>query len=113
MHAIETLRELDESGGMALATQLARSFLGSVHRHFETLGSALADRDARSFAQVAHSLKSSAANLGAETLSRFCRDMEACAREARLDEAAALLVHACRERDRAVEALRELVQGTA
>ncbi len=110
---IESLRELDEPGSTDLITQLVTSFLTSADDNLEQLAAALAQGNARSLAQLAHSMKSSAANLGAETLSSCYRELEKCGRDDRIDDARAVLDRARREQRRAVTQLRELLKEPA
>jgi HPt (histidine-containing phosphotransfer) domain-containing protein len=58
-------------------------------------------------------LKSGAANVGAEALSDFCRQLERLGREQRLDEARALLNEVRREHERALSRIREILQEAA
>jgi two-component system, sensor histidine kinase and response regulator len=111
--AIDTLRELDEPGSTALVTRLVRSFLDSADGHLLRMQAALADGNAKALSQVAHSQKSSAANLGAEALASCYREIEKCGREGRLDDAFGLVEQARREQQRALADLRELVEVTA
>ncbi len=113
LRAIETLHELDEPGSTALVDQLVRSFLGSADLHLARIAQALAQSDARLVGQTAHSLKSSAANLGAETLAGLYRELEKCGREDRLADACTIFEQTQHEQQRAVLELRELVHETA
>ena len=110
---IATLRELDDAGSMELITQLVNSFLGSADERLDRVASAAAEGDAKVLAQVAHSMKSSAANLGAESLAECYRDLERCARESRIDDAKALIEPTRREQDRALRELRDLLTEAA
>ena len=65
-----------------------------------------AEGDAQVLGQEAHSLKSSAANVGARTLSEVHRALEHCARGGRMAEARSLLAPLQREHARAVAGLR-------
>ena len=107
--AIDALRELDDDGGMGLVTQLVSSFLASAERQHARIEAAAEAVDAKALAQAAHSLKSSAANLGATALSACYRDLEKCGREGRIDDARALLSKAQHEQMRALRELRELL----
>lgn len=111
--AIDALRELDEDGGMALVTQLANSFLESAERQHARVEAAADVGDAKALALAAHSLKSSAANLGAAALSACYRDLEKCGREGRTDDARALFSKTRHEKTRALRELRELLLETA
>jgi HPt (histidine-containing phosphotransfer) domain-containing protein len=97
--AIQRLREW---GGDPLLGRMIRLFLELGPDRMETLRKGLADRDLDALGSTAHSLKSSAANLGAE----------------RLRLGAATLEEACRrgeggEVDQLVHALEEAFQETA
>jgi two-component system, sensor histidine kinase and response regulator len=107
--AIETLRELDEDGGTGLASQLAASFIKLSVDLLARIESAVAAGEVKLLAQTAHSLKSSAANLGATRLSACYRDLEKCGREGRLDDARVLLVRTRQEQAQALHELRELL----
>jgi signal transduction histidine kinase/DNA-binding response OmpR family regulator/HPt (histidine-containing phosphotransfer) domain-containing protein len=113
MAAIDTLRELDDPGSMELVTQLVTSFLNSANDNLARVAAAAADGNAKSVGQGAHSLKSSAANLGAETLADCYRELEKCGREGRIDDARALIERTRREQQRALLALRELLLEVA
>ncbi len=111
--AIDTLQELDEPGSNELVTRLVSSFVGSANGHLATIASALAKGDAKVLGQTAHSLKSSAANLGAEALAGCYRELEKCGREGRLEDAGAFLEQARREQQRALLELHELLAEVA
>ncbi|MGB7990386.1 MAG: response regulator [Candidatus Methylophosphatis roskildensis] len=111
--AIDTLQELDETGSTELVTRLVSSFLDSADGHLARIASALANGDAKAVGQAAHSLKSSAANLGAEALAGCYRELEKCGREGHLEDAGALLEQARHEQQRALLELRELLVEVA
>ncbi len=113
MAAIDTLRDLDEPGSMVLVTQLVTSFLNSADTSFARLEAALRDVNAKALSQVAHSLKSSAANLGAQAYADCCHALEKCGREGRIGDAPGLLAQARREQQRALRALRDLLLEAA
>ncbi len=111
--AIDALRELDDDGGMGLVTQLVSSFLESAERQHARIEAAADAGDAKALAQAAHSLKSSAANLGATALSACYRDLEKCGREGRINDARVLFAKARHEQARALRELRDLLLETA
>ena len=76
---IEQLRELSKSSG--------RDILGDVAE----MGRALSSGNSDTLGNLAHSLKSSSANLGASEFSRLCAELEQAARQHRVDSAAGLL----------------------
>jgi len=109
MAAIDILRELDENAGPALARQLVSSFLASADDNLARVAAAAGEGDAKVLSQAAHALKSSAANLGAESLSSCYRELEMCGREGRIDDARGLLELTGREHRRAQLRLQELL----
>ena len=113
MAAIDMLRELDEPGSMELVSQLVNSFLKSADDNLARMAAAVAQGDAKALSQGAHSLKSSAANLGAEALAGCYRELEKCGREGRIDDAKTLLEQTRREQQRALLELRDLLTEVA
>ncbi|MDH5538063.1 MAG: response regulator [Rhizobacter sp.] len=115
MTTIQALRELDDDDGdsMELVSQLVNSFLKSADDNLARLTAAAAGGDAKTLSQVAHSLKSSAANLGAEALAACYRELEICGREGRIEDARAFLDRTGQQQQLALLALRELLTETA
>ncbi|MDE2628304.1 MAG: response regulator [Burkholderiales bacterium] len=113
MAAIDTLRELDDAGSVELVTQLVTSFLKSANDNLARVAAAAAEGNAKALAQAAHSLKSSAANLGAEALAACYRQLEKFGREGRIDEARGLIERTRHEQQRALLQLRELLLEVA
>ena len=111
--AIDALRELDEPDSDELVTQLVTSFLKSADAGLERVAAALAKGEAKAWTQAAHSLKSSAANLGAEALAGCYRELEKCGREGRIDDARGRLEQTRHEQRRALAELRELLTVVA
>jgi CheY-like chemotaxis protein/HPt (histidine-containing phosphotransfer) domain-containing protein len=110
---LETLRELDEKGGMELARKIFGTFLSAAEQDFARVQAAIQAGDAKSLGQAAHALKSASANVGARSLSSCYRELEMCAREGRMGEASACLERTRLEHGRAVAELRELLQEIA
>jgi len=110
---LESLKELDPAGGMDLAKELLRSFLESAPRSVAQLEASIIDGNSKGLGQAAHSLKSSAANVGAETLSNSYRELEKLGREGRIDEARQLVDQVSQEHQRAVARLREILAEAA
>jgi two-component system sensor histidine kinase/response regulator len=110
---IDALRELDEDGGMGLVRQLVSSFLASADDHLDRVVTAATEGNTKALGQAAHSLKSSAANLGAQALAGCYRELEQCAREGRIDGVRGLLDQTRREHQRALVQLRELLMEAA
>ena len=110
--AIAALRKLDDPGSSTLLQQLVDSFAAQAEPKLALLSQALARSDGKQLAQTAHSMKSGAANLGAETLAACCRELELCGRQGRLDDARALLAPTRAAQQLALRALQELVLET-
>ena len=89
---------------MQLANEVLRLFCDMAPRSNAQLRDAVATGNGKALGQVAHALKSSAANVGAESLSVGCRELEKLAREERIDEALALAGSVGAELDRALAA---------
>ncbi|WP_432534508.1 hybrid sensor histidine kinase/response regulator [Kineococcus arenarius] len=77
---IADLGGADTDADRALFAQLLTSFVERAPGAVADLEDALASGDARELETRAHSLKGSAANLGAEVLAQLCADLEARAR---------------------------------
>ena len=74
---VATLRGLGTDGAPDAFVMLARLFVASGEELLETLRHALACGDDVAIGHVAHTLKGSAANLGAVPLTEACRQLEA------------------------------------
>ena len=106
---LETLRELDESGGLGLAHELFGVFLQTAERGLGQVQAALALGDAPALGQAAHALKSSAANVGAERLAGCYRELEAMARAGRIDAARAAFGQVLLEHQRTILHLHKMM----
>jgi two-component system, sensor histidine kinase and response regulator len=83
--ALRRLRDLDPTGAGKLMERVASAFDASAARLLPQLLTAQATGDAEGVRHVAHTLKSSAASIGAVKLSRMCADMELLAKQGRID----------------------------
>jgi two-component system, sensor histidine kinase and response regulator len=109
LQVLRTLRSLDTSPGGDLVRKVLQTFLESAPPALAQIESASRSGDAPTMSRLAHALKSSAANAGADGLSALYRRLELLGREARLDEARALLDPIRIEHERAMADLRRLV----
>src|SRR3954454_23316683 len=66
-------------------------FLDDAAAQMATLHGAVERGDAKAARRTSHTLKASGATFGARPFAELCRELEALAREGRLDAAAALL----------------------
>lgn len=73
---LEALRQLDPAGGVEFLKRLISIFLTSAPKFVMQIETAIQTDDRVGLAQSAHSLRSSAANVGAEKLSDICRLLE-------------------------------------
>ena len=108
---LEDLRALDESGGMGLAHELIDIFLTTAADAGAQVRSAIQQGDSQALGQIAHSLKSSTANVGAVRLSGFYKTLEEFGRADRIDEASVMLDQVLAEHAMVVRELVEL-KGT-
>jgi CheY-like chemotaxis protein len=109
--ALQTLRDLDETGSDALLKRIVTSFLAAADGQMEKLGEAVLRSDCEAVRQTAHAWKSSAANLGADSLAALLKDVEQCSRQNRLEEAGGLIIEARVLKDRTAAALGELLKS--
>ncbi len=79
-HALDNIRALSKERGSALVHKVIAAYVDDTPHHLKTLRQAIAGLDAGNLRKVAHSLKSSSANVGAETLAQMCKDMETLGR---------------------------------
>ena len=113
MKLLNQLRELDPSGGLGLARKILRIYLDSAGDLVGQIEQAIATGDAEALRRAAHSLKSSSANVGAETLSGLFKQLEELGREGKLDEASSVVDVTRREYDQAVKEIRLLLADDA
>ncbi len=78
---LNRLRELQEPGADGLLAELIDLFLTDTPLRLAELRQALADQDATRIAAIAHTLKGSCGNLGAERLAALTCDVERAARQ--------------------------------
>ena len=81
---MKALERLHEWGGKRLVAQMIDLFLSQAPERLRGLREGLSNGDVDVVERSAHSLKSTAANLGATTLSRLAEDAERAASERNL-----------------------------
>jgi HPt (histidine-containing phosphotransfer) domain-containing protein len=84
--ALQRLRELDPTGTGKLLERVAKAFDAAAARLLAQLHAARSAGDVAAIRLVAHTLKSSAASVGAVKLARQCAEMEAMAKQGRTDD---------------------------
>ena len=87
----QALDRLREWGGDKLAGQMVRLFLKNSGTRMDQIRAGVGASDLEEAERGAHSLKSSAANIGAETLRTLATRMESAALEGNPDDARAIL----------------------
>ena len=87
----QALERLREWGGEKLAGQMVRLFLKNSGARMDQIRAGVSGSDLQETERGAHSLKSSAANVGAETLRAMATRMESAALDESVDDARRLL----------------------
>lgn len=103
------LHQLDPDGRRGFVVQVMQTYLTSLQRHLATLAQARERGDVRAAGEVAHTLKSSSASVGALVFAERCAVVE---RLARASDAAALgapLAELCAEGERVGAAVRAML----
>jgi signal transduction histidine kinase/CheY-like chemotaxis protein/HPt (histidine-containing phosphotransfer) domain-containing protein len=111
--ALESIRALNPTRGEALLARVIDALLQTAPGQIDALHKAVAQADADALRGIAHSLKSSSANLGALRLSALARELELQGRAGRLEGAAALVESLSREWERVRSALVDVRGGEA
>ncbi len=107
---MERMRDLDPGGGLTLAHKIMQVYLDTSDGNMAHLQQAIESGDADGLRRVAHTLKSSSANVGALRLSQMFKHLEMSGAEADLVAARGALETTRREYGRAVNALRALLK---
>ncbi|HZV64762.1 MAG TPA: response regulator [Telluria sp.] len=76
LHALDNIRALSKDRGDALVQKVIAAYVDDTPQHLRTLRQAIVVSDPGNLRKVAHSLKSSSANVGAEALAQMCKEME-------------------------------------
>jgi two-component system, sensor histidine kinase and response regulator len=89
--ALKQIRALQRPGGPNILHKVITSYLRDSVQLIETIRGAIAQNDPPTLHRAAHSLKSTSATLGAQSLAGLCKNLEAIGRMHTTDNAAALL----------------------
>ena len=111
--ALDRLRELDPQGKNQLLQRVSRAFHTSTARLVPQLLAAAEARDLNGVRQVAHTLKSSSASIGALRLSRQCAELESQIRLERVDQLGAQVDSIATEIEVVLKALEVLMDAPA
>ena len=109
--ALSRLRQLDPDGARGFLTQVMRTFDASLVRHLASLEEARLQGDLKRAGDVAHTLKSSSASVGALAFSQGCALVE---RLAKAGDGSALgepLLALQAEGERVLAAVRAMLPG--
>ena len=87
---LKSLRELNEPGEPDLVTELIDIFIKQSPETLEALHAAVKKNDSKAIEKMAHKLKGSCANLGAEKMRSLCQKMEERGRIDVLEDSEAL-----------------------
>lgn len=104
---LEALRPLQRPGKPDVVQQMVQVYLKNADALMQSLNAALVHQDRESMTRAAHSLKSTAATIGATGLSNLAADMEAKFRNGQFDLAANLILRCQASHDAACRALNE------
>ena len=110
--ALANLAQLDPTGANRLLPRVLTTFRTSMARLLAQLALARAQPDLATQRLVAHTLKSSAASVGALWLSQLCGDAEKALRDGRLDDVPGLLDQLVAEAARVDVAVLHLLADT-
>ncbi|ABZ84464.1 response regulator [Heliomicrobium modesticaldum Ice1] len=106
---LDRLRELQVEDEPDIVTEVIEIFLRDTPPKIEALREAVRQRDAQALANLAHSLKSSSAGIGANALSACSKELETMVRQGCLDSASVKAEQVAREFERTQKILRHLV----
>lgn len=109
---LKQFQELDPEGGQGLIRQILQVFQDTSGATLCQIDQAVAAGDADGLRRGAHTLKSSSANVGAETLSGLFRQLEAVGWEGTLEAAGPLLGEMRQAYAQATREIHELLEGT-
>ena len=106
--AIARLREIAGDDATFLKEVFA-AYQTDTARRLVELRTALAARDAKGIKRAAHTIKGSSLNVGAETLTAYCRQLEQIAESGKLDTVNDFIARIDRESKQVGDALNRLL----
>lgn len=109
--AVQRLVELDPDGRNHLLERVTKMFANSVDKYVGQLEDAWRAGDLKTVRDVAHTMKSSSANLGALKLSHSCVEIETVIREQTGDDLGPLIIALQNEANRVLAALPLLLEA--
>lgn len=109
LDTLNILRQLDPEGGGGFLKRLVAIYLSTAPESLIQIENAIKTVDRHTLIKVAHTFKSSAANVGAEKLADICKQLEVYGENDQMNEAAKLLVRIQHESRYVKIALEELL----
>lgn len=110
--AMARLNELDPDGRHGVVRRVLEAFESSLTRMLEQLRVQSRQGDTRAVMAVAHTLKSSAASVGALALSQTCADCERRLRDGGGGDLVAVIRSLIEEAERALVAVKAMLQAS-
>ena len=111
----KTLQELrhlqEEYGNPHFVVELVQLFLSNAPRRLDQIRDAVARADGQALENVAHTLKSNCAMLGASRLASMCADLERLGEAGALAETSRILQHVEAEFVKVQRALEQIRKG--
>ena len=108
MHVVQALRELGGDDDPGLFDEVVELFLTDTKNNVAKLVAAFESRDAHALQRVAHTMKSSSANVGALRLSKLCFEIEKLGRAGSCEGAQGLVEDTAKHFDEVSAALAAL-----
>ncbi|NND91991.1 MAG: Hpt domain-containing protein [Granulosicoccus sp.] len=111
LKAINVIRGLQRPGKDDLLSKVVGVYFDKTPEMIDAMATAMSAGDHAAISACAHSLKSSSAYLGADSLSARCRRIEAAIKEGDHDELEVLVAGIQAEYDRVSEELVDMVKA--
>ncbi|MBY0242110.1 MAG: Hpt domain-containing protein, partial [Burkholderiaceae bacterium] len=108
--ALDNIRALGNGAAPSLLRRVVQAYLDETPKQLACLRTALRDQQHDTLRRIAHSLKSSCANIGAEALATLSKDLEQLGQAHTTDGAPALLAGMEREFETVRRALRTVLE---
>ncbi|HPT49883.1 MAG TPA: ATP-binding protein [Accumulibacter sp.] len=109
--ALDCIRNLPGANGAALVAKVIDAYVADAPKQLLKLRAAAEASDAQALRKIAHGMKSSSANVGAERLSAQCKDLEMIGRNGHTAGVQPLLASAEQELTRVLTALAAQREG--
>lgn len=111
--ALETIRLLPGANGAVLVGRVIAAYVDDTPKRLAQIHSAIQSGDADGLRKAAHGMKSSSANVGAESLAALCKELELIGRAGTVEGADELLVQAKEELNEVLSALGKQAEQLA